>query len=388
VSVPVTRHAVDHNDPFAMVQYNKAISHLARRLRDPEAATEVALLACILFICIEFLRGDVEPAIKHFKSGMGIAMASISNSGSTRAILTLERITESMLPFFNRLELLSMLFGQDSVWEYPTRLEQAVPERFHNVTEARDSIVHLMNLSLRFIRQMKFKKYDRLILPDDYARLNALERGIKDWGSAFDALLLTDSVSAKDLDGAKVLRIHHLIVTVWLGTSIYAEESSSDRYMEELETAVTLAEATQKRAIPREQRRAHASTFLFDMEVVSPLYFVGIKCRHPVVRRRAIAVLRRAVRREGLWDSNMAAAIAERIASVEERNLTTLDGSELPAEKDRVHNTHIQSVPGLNPNHHNVTFYTMPVGLDGAWEIWQETITLDAQPAACADDSF
>jgi hypothetical protein len=154
VSVPIKKHRTDHNDPFAITQYNKAITLLATRLKDPDAATEVALLACILFVCIEFLRGDVEPAFTHFKSGMSIALSTMQRTDSVTAILTKERIGETMLPFFNRLELLGMLFGQDPQWEYPTALNEAVPETFKSVREARDSIVHLLNLSLRFIRGM------------------------------------------------------------------------------------------------------------------------------------------------------------------------------------------------------------------------------------------
>lgn len=42
---------------------------------------------------------------------------------------------------------------------------------------------------------------------------------------------------------------------------------------------------------------------------------------------------------EGLWDSAMAAVIARRCMEIEEKNLTTFDGSEFPAETDRMHVT-------------------------------------------------
>jgi hypothetical protein len=119
-----------------------------------------------------------------------------------------------------------------------------------------------------------------------------------------------------------------------------------------------------------------SSTFLFDMEIVSPLYYVGMKCRHPVIRRRAIKILKRTQRREGLWDSNMAAAIAERIMLLEEANLTTLDGSELPKEEDRIHNTQIKSEVGTNPKKHDICFYTRPKGMEGPWHTWNEVINL------------
>ncbi|TKA82888.1 hypothetical protein B0A55_01172 [Friedmanniomyces simplex] len=375
---PLNRYqAADHNDTFALNHYGKAISLLAQRLQDPDAATEVALLACILFVCIEFLRGDVEPAFKHFKSGMSIALASISAPGSTKAVLTMERIKEGMLPFFNRLELLAMLFGQEATYEYPITINEAVPACFATMREARDSIVHLMNIGLRFIRRMKKGRYERFVLPDDLARQAAIQRAIDDWKTALDSLLLTDTVSPRDLDAAKVLRIHHIIMTIWLGTCCEIADCALDAYIDKFEAVVSLGEAIQRNAGTFEQRQAYRPTFLFDMEVVSPLYFVGIKCRHPQIRRRAIALLRQSMRREGLWDSNMAAAIAERIAVLEEVNLTTLDGSELPAECDRVHNTEIHTMASVSPYQHMLRYYSKPDGLDQEWKIWTEHIILE-----------
>ena len=377
VSVPITKHASDHNDPFALTQYNKAILHLSKRLQDPVTTTEIALLACVLFVCVEFLRGEIEPAMKHFKSGMGIAIQTLSHDGSRKALATMQRIKENMLPFFNRLELLSMLFGNDASWEYPVTLHQAVPEEFASIVEARDSIVHLMNLSLRFIRSMKYRKYDHLVLPDDVARQQSLQRQSRQWGTTLDNFFLHNPPASRNHEAAKVLRIHQLVMGVWLSASTLAEESSNDAHMADFEKAVSLGEAIQAHAGTRDQKQTYTTTFLFDMETVSPLYYIAIKCRHPVVRRRAIRLLRRNVRREGLWDSNVAAAIAERIMAIEERKLTMRDGGELPEEYDRIHNSHIQSMAGMDPREHAVTFYSKPNGPDGPWKIWQEGITLD-----------
>ncbi|KAK0823464.1 hypothetical protein LTR73_008462 [Friedmanniomyces endolithicus] len=372
--------ATDHNDTFAMYHYGKAISLLAHRLEDPDAPTEVALLACILFVCIEFLRGDVEPAFTHFKSGMSIALASLSAPASPKAVLTTARIKEGMLPFFHRLELLAMLFGQEATYEYPITINEAVPASFATIREARDSIVHLMNIGLRFIRRMKKRRYARFVLPDDLAYQAGISRRIDDWKSALDALILTDNISHRDLDAAKVLRIHQLILTIWLGTCCEIGDCASDAYMPEFDAAVSLGEAIQYNAAggtASEQPDAYRPTFLFDMEVVSPLYFVGIKCRHPLIRRRAVALLRQTMRREGLWDSYMAAAIAERIAVLEEVHLTTLDGSELPAERDRVHNTEIHTMARVSRNQYMLRYYSKPHGLDQEWRMWIEHIILE-----------
>lgn len=109
------------DNPLAISQYNKAIVHLSKRLQT-ENSIEVALLACILFVCVEFLRGDPNPAVNHFNSGMNIATSSLNASGSANN-KTVRMVKEQILPFFNRIELLSTLFGNEAQWDYPVKLE-------------------------------------------------------------------------------------------------------------------------------------------------------------------------------------------------------------------------------------------------------------------------
>lgn len=54
-----------------------------------------------------------------------------------------------------------------------------------------------------------------------------------------------------------------------------------------------------------------------DTGVLGPLYLVALRCRDPVVRREAIALLGREGRKEGLWDSTLLARVAERVMGIE-----------------------------------------------------------------------
>ena len=222
---------------------------------------------------------------------------------------------------------------------------------------------------------MKHRKYERFVLPDDLARRDAILRQYEVWEETLDSMLLSDEVTERDLDAAKTLRIHQVVGSIWVGRCTTPEEVKNDESMTRFETVVSLAEDIQSIAGTSAQRKyLDSSSFLFDMEIVSPLYFVGTKCRNPTIRRRAIRILKNTQRREGLWDSEMAAAVAERIMLIEEANLTTLDGSELPKEEDRVHNTQIKSEPGINPRKHKLDFHTRPEGMDGRWHTWSEQI--------------
>ncbi len=236
--------AVHHEDPteqFALVQYGKAISHLSERLSSG-SSIEVALLACILFVCIEFLRGDAQSAVFHFKSGMSIAMSTFSANGSTAAKDTVERVRAQVMPFLNRIELLSTLNGDEVQGEYPVELLDAVPEKFENIKEARDSMIHLANLSVRFIRSMKEIKYTGLILPDQLARQATLLRQWEVWVGTFDTLLLSGTMTVRELDAAKTLRMHQVIGVIWLQRCTFPEECYTDKQLAEYETAVRLAE--------------------------------------------------------------------------------------------------------------------------------------------------
>lgn len=61
---------------FSLVQYNKAIKSLKYRCDTGDQAVESTLLTCILFICLEFMRGNPDTALNHLQSGLQILSTS------------------------------------------------------------------------------------------------------------------------------------------------------------------------------------------------------------------------------------------------------------------------------------------------------------------------
>jgi hypothetical protein len=59
--------------------------------------------------------------------------------------------------------------------------------------------------------------------------------------------------------------------------------------------------------------------FTLDGCVLGPLFFVAVRCRHKILRRKAISLLRLSRRLEGLWDSYFLAQVAERVMEIEEK---------------------------------------------------------------------
>lgn len=310
---------------------------------------------------------------------MSVALASNGGKSFNSPGSPSSSIRDKVTPFLNRLELLSMLFGICPDYDYGLGPSETVPSSFATILEARDSLVHIMNLSTRFIRHTKELRYTNGITAADILHYSKLLACLSDWKRTLDTYLTTQTPTPHLAEAAATLEIHQLAALTWLNRSLTNRESATDADIPLYERAVCLAESLQQSTTPQTtltKSQHQPSTFLFDMEFVSPLYLCAMKCRQPLIRRRAIAALRRCTRREGLWDSQKAAAIAERIAEVEEEGMEVLDGSVLPSEERRVHFCHIDSKPGVDPTGHGLTFHALPEGPEGGWRVWTEVLVL------------
>lgn len=234
--------------------------------------------------------------------------------------------------------------------------------------EARDSLVHLMNLSLRFIRSIGLAKYDPSFhgnSPNTFGEQQDLLDHLELWRSRFSAYQgrHTSDLSPTDLYACNVLEIQRLVAKVWVQTTMVPFECTRDEHMPAFEAIITLAEqlSTMVDDTKSQQERArYNNTFLLDTEIVGPLHWVSIKCRDPTLRRRALGVLRGTDRREGKWDSRMSVVVAERVMAIEEERLLYGD---LPSEEARVHVVSIKSDAGLGPSRHELMFFTKPNGI-------------------------
>jgi hypothetical protein len=144
---------------------------------------------------------------------------------------------------------------------------------------------------------------------------------LKQWSSAFEGLL---QAQMEDPSGFKqreiqILKLHRVLTGLNLSIDLgrtKGDEMMWDDYTEEFETMVGYAEDLLKSTKPQEQ-----AAFTLETEVILPLYFVAVKCRHGRVRRKAISLLRSQYRQEGMWNSFLAVKVAEHSMQIEEKDL-------------------------------------------------------------------
>jgi len=303
----------DHR--FALEHYNSAISLLVSRSKPTGPPLDITLMVCILFVCIEFLQHNKENAISHVKNGLsilksleskelGFFMPPIASAPGSRGI------DKRIIQMFLRLATQCKFLGLEH--KFPTlRIQSAErspvlgPPTFTSLMAAREAMDHLMEESLRFL--LYVEPFRDCALPDvglTVAQSNLLKE-LDWWLFGFESFVQTSeqTMASHDLEATKMLRIHHRISKIWLSTCL-SLETAHDAYLSDFRAVVALAE-------PMVKTSMDYKTFSFEMGADPPIYFVALKCRHPVLRRQAIRLLNSRHRQEAHWHSRQMASIGE-----------------------------------------------------------------------------
>ena len=149
------------------------------------------------------------------------------------------------------------------------------------------------------------------------------------WSTAFDAMITTQyqDMTEREKYAAQVLQMQRLDFSTALGvisgSTGVDDQMLWDKYVGTFEMIISVAESVLKQSTSPVQRTSSERTPLFtlDIGIVGPLYDVARRCRDPAVRRKAICLLSTYPRLEGMWDSVLAARVAERVLLIEENGL-------------------------------------------------------------------
>ncbi|KAK4466024.1 hypothetical protein QBC42DRAFT_293648 [Cladorrhinum samala] len=327
----------------AVVHYCGAIS-LAKTVRDPRVLVVVsAVLAAAANMAGRWADSQV-----HIRSGMrlleGMSTTQGQGQGQGRGQGSRkgpgEMEMESVAHALARLDLQAMLFN-DSRAEYKYVDEDGrilndglagmmtVPEqRLDDLTQASTVIFGLM----RYYFTMMAAGGMGFVAPEEVGEihLRVVDEAAK-WERELDRLVgeLEQSDAAPrrrtEEDEEKVLateravlslRLYSATFSLLLSAGVAGPEGRWDAHQATFDRIVALAQDL-------EDKTKSPLPFFMSLEpgIVMPLFLVAIRCRHPVTRRRALDLLRRLKRQEGLWSSSGAAVVAAQVILAEEENM-------------------------------------------------------------------
>ncbi|KAM0351794.1 hypothetical protein ACHAPU_002306 [Fusarium lateritium] len=305
---------------FAFREYTKAI----KSLRDWGQRNEppvIPLLVCVLFICIEFLIDRDMAAQMHICQGRQI----LSALGDGRSP-GMEMIKHSLVPIYARLGPAGFLFGSRPA-PIPAHLRAwtEVPVVFTSVEEARYSLHLILDETLHFTTSAQKVKFNlknadpaevRYFQQEQQRQLTQLNR----WYAAFTVVTSMSPQSPAMESSLNVLRIYHQTAFIWLSSSLDTDEMVFDSYTANFATIISLASIIIGSVPPN----GKLEPFSFETEIIPPIYWAAVRCRHPLLRRAALKLLTRDQmrnRRENLWHARETAVIAARSIELEEAGL-------------------------------------------------------------------
>jgi len=127
-------------------------------------------------------------------------------------------------------------------------------------------------------------------------------------------------ITPKEDIAIAVLQLHTLNNYVSLHAELLPpnERLQWTRDAPEFKELVALGEKIISSTLPGSGLPGQSTSFCLDTGIIPPLYHVASHCQDPVVRRKAVALLRSTSRQEGLWNSLLIANVAERIIEIQE----------------------------------------------------------------------
>lgn len=229
----------------ALLHYNKAVRCLVDQISKPSYNIEVGLVTCLLFICIDFLRGDYLAAFAHFQSGLKIiaegqhlqsALPSPSTSVQVkRRAEGLRPLASNLVPIFIRAVGTGLLFGAPIdllVARICPRPQNLQGQSFTSILEAEHAIYDLRNATIQWIL-MATRKITSGTQPTAEEMMDQahLLRCHDSWFQALQALERDRALSDRDKVSASSLRVSHYSTYIALTSALDIYQTTFDSHL-------------------------------------------------------------------------------------------------------------------------------------------------------------
>lgn len=299
----------------ALVWYSRSLGKIQEQIKRGVADYAVALVSCVLFICIEVLQGNVKSALMLYHQATQL-MASATESVS-------KRLETSIAAILLRVGTIAIVVDGDSPLP-----KQSLPSShtFTTLSDARSALYVLVadwKRSDRDFAMIRTGQRPTSDIDDLQPRQQALERDLLSWDRQFQTLpeviqYRNISPSSEHRGIIAALSMTYLSILILTRTGLSTSESCYDAY--ESDFAEIIAHAPI--ALSATAASGNQPPFIFDMGTGVSLLITIMKCRSPAIRRQALTFLRQAPERQGMYFSQSASNFLAAVVAVEETGET------------------------------------------------------------------
>jgi cholestenol delta-isomerase len=212
-----------------------------------------------------------------------------------------------------------------------------------------------------------FRTY--MILDDDYfqgtvdygpwlTKQNSFLRRLVHWENRMACFESTHPPRHSDETTRLCIRLWHVTARILITATPIGGETRFDSLLGHFEYGIKIASAV------RESMSRRVSSLSLEPGLVAPLWSIVHRCRHRVLRRAGLAILRNTRRTEAMWSSRMAAPTLQALTDVEEEYLSPFEASD---ETSTILNSPPMNIPWhvwSKPNLHiptTLTWEDMPI---------------------------
>ncbi|EXU96582.1 Zn(2)-Cys(6) zinc finger domain protein [Metarhizium robertsii] len=359
----------------AVNQYSDAMNSMMLLHGQSLRSFRTRLMASILLACFDSFIGDHKQAIIQIQTGLSLLEQLKTLYPNHRTPGPEGYIEDDLLNIFTRLAIQAKSY--DMAFHFPqpyvirlTPQQQSrgsspvssdigspgsppsiiVPPRFESLLEARLASDKLCERLLKFIERLQIAKNNKSnVLPESWRQYGIdLKSELDSWAVAFEHIFQSrfdPRVSLIEKAGISALKMFQINSNVLFLMMFCDTEVKFDAFLPHFKAIVDLGwevvsaeecrAAVEGKVKTEDDQNQYANTkgafragklntphikpsFSADLGIVPPLFVVATKCREPRLRRQAIQLLRSSARREGMWDSELAANIGLWVMQIEE----------------------------------------------------------------------
>ncbi|OQE30865.1 hypothetical protein PENFLA_c002G09023 [Penicillium flavigenum] len=230
-----------YDECFTLQQYNKAIQHLRINTTNNSYSLRVTLITCMLFITLEYMRGQYQMGNAHLQYGMKLLSDMPTPRRPSSMVPTILAPEEdfaynALVDAYVRLGIYSAMFGHVPSHVYLVTRDPrttSLPYAFSSLLEARRSLDDLLNRA-HCLKKHYHNHHTSQTPTSNQQMLNTQSLLLADlslWRKTYTvsvARLKTNQISGKDKTGYLLLRVHHEMATIMASVCLSPEGTESE----------------------------------------------------------------------------------------------------------------------------------------------------------------
>jgi Fungal specific transcription factor domain len=328
------RITANEHHQFALEEYTKAVADMRRGITLKDVRT--SLLSILLVFIFEAWNGNMAMAVLQIRNGVRIIQewkATIKDAEKTSENMSpAPHIVEhDLIRIFSRLVIqTSYFYSQGSTFEdlrtiyanqgreylesmpaYFTTIEESV--HYHQAIYKRGTLFFAA-----FITEppLPGSDYALELASEQSFTITKTTQYLKAFQPLFDVFKTGHSVCEGRL--VRTIKAQIMICDLMIRT-FFMDQTVYDLYNNTFSEIVDLLE--QSLEMQPATGRSRPTNYSLAGRVVSTLWITGIRCRDRAIRRKAIGLLLKYPRREGVWDGHFSAKIMKFVMDLEEQYL-------------------------------------------------------------------